>query len=91
MKNVYLFVIRQSGWLSFFLFLFALERAKWVALGLWHGSGLKGYVDTGSGPVGDTPSLIPVWSALIEAVLLMAIALAFCFIAVRRKRSRQAI
>ena len=91
MKTVYLFVICQSGWVSFFLFLFALECAKWVVLGLWHEGGLKGYVNTGSGPIGDTPSLIPMWSAFVEAVLITALASAFWLIAVRRKRNQQAV
>jgi hypothetical protein len=91
MKNLMSFVKRQSGFLSFFVFLFALERSKWVFLGLWHGGGLQGYVNSGSGPVGDTPSVVPVWIAFIEAIVLMTIAVLLLLIALHQKRSRTTV
>ena len=83
------FIKRQSGFLSFFVFLFALERSKWVFLGLWHGSGLHGYVNTGSGPVGDTPSTISVWAAFAEAAILLAVAVALLLMALYQNQRMQ--
>ena len=43
MRSAIQFVLRQSGWLAFFLFLFALVQGWYVCEGLWQGSGLYGY------------------------------------------------
>ena len=64
MRSAVQFVVRQSGWLAFFLLLFALLNAAHVCEGLWQGSGLHGYIVERGGR-GGPPHMISVWAAFI--------------------------
>ena len=55
------FMVRQSGWLAFFLVLFAVANAACVCEGLWQGSGLHGYIIERGGR-GGPPHVVSVWA-----------------------------
>jgi len=85
MKPAVQFIARQSGWLSPFVFLFALAQGGYVCQGLWQGSGLHGYIIVGGNRF-SSPTIISVWSAFIQALAFASLA-CLLFIANRRRSS----
>ena len=73
MKTVIQFVVRQSGWLAFFLLLFALANAAYVCQGLWQGSGLHGYTIQHRGKSGSA-YIVSTWMAFIQMLVITGLA-----------------
>ena len=67
------FMVRQSGWLAFFLVLFAVANAACVCEGLWQGSGLHGYIIERGGR-GGPPHVVSVWAAFNQMLVFAGLA-----------------
>ena len=73
MRSAVRFIVRQSGWLVFFLFLFALANAAYVCEGLGQGVGLYGYVIQHSAK-GGPPRIVSVWAAFVQMLVFTGLA-----------------
>ena len=83
MRSAVRFVVRQSGRLAFFLFLFALMNGVHVCEGLWQGSGLHGYTIQHRGRYGSA-YVVSTWAAFI--VMLAFMGLTGVMLVVNRRR-----
>ena len=84
MKPAIQFVIRQSGWLAFLLFLFAVANGVYVCEGLRQGSGLHGY--TIQHRRYDAAYLVSTWAAFVQMLVSAGMAALFSYIALWSKR-----
>ena len=65
MKAITQFIVRQSGWLTFFFLLFAVLNGVSVLQGLWQGVGLHGYLVQHNKANG--AYVVPVWRSFMQA------------------------
>lgn len=73
MNAIFQFIMRQSGWLTFFLLLFAVLNGGYVSEGLWQGSGLHGFT-LQPGAKGGPPRVVSTWTAFVEMLLFTGLA-----------------
>ena len=90
MKPAVQLVARQSGWLVFFLVLFALMNGAYVCEGLWQGSGLHGYVIQHSAK-GGPPRVVSVWLAFVQMLVLAGLAGVFACVALWNSAGRHGL
>lgn len=69
MKPIVQRIARQSGFLAWLLFIFALVCWLEVGKGCWQGSGLHGYIIE-PGAKGGSPHIISVWTMFVQALAL---------------------
>ena len=90
MRQVFQFVIRQSGRLAFLFIVFALMNGAYVCQGLWQGVGLHGFVSR-PGRVGSQPQLVSVWAAFVQMLAFAPLACVMLGISLRRRRTNLAV
>ena len=73
MNAIFRFIMRQSGWLIFFLLLFASLNGGYVGEGLWQRSGLHGFT-LQSGAKGGPAGVVSTWTAFVEMLLFIGLA-----------------